>query len=1385
MNWQDISKHAKKFSKLSKSIKQLYLSQIEKFSPLKQSIIMYYFYELCPLRIGRKLDLNIIYLMPGSNEDLILFEITNNNEFFKQIYYYINYDSIKNILIPTRFNLFLLKTVYAHKITNEELENHAKLYCNTISEEQFPYCIASMPFDELLEEFVDIDHLKSRIISKQKDFSLIYYAHKLIKNKCRPLQITPKEYADNFYYACFVSNAKIPDIKPPNCIIALYYAFMQKNYKYMIDILFYFYEKQELPYKLPKFTISKEAVKEFIKQNQFIIKIIVPFLIKIKTMLPSNILSIFIGNENNFKNEEFDPFYKKITKIDDINIPTQNLIEKIEYFMKYRKFKQYFFENFNPLRYEKNVTKYIIEKYGKRPDYEYYLELQPDEYPTILADTFNVKGYKSDYFSLFTSKNDVSEKFLILRRELTNLLKNDLGVLFIKKYLELLIEYNQQDIIIDIVKQIHDINKPYLYDLNDAIWDNIVDIKELFIKCLNYFIKIKDMALYQILKNDNTNIKDIEIYLSYGISYPDETIEFLSSNFNIKLFIAFFKTQHTRMTKTDLRIIKKCIDKRIIIEKNYDLDYIINNKLYEKGIFYVKDDKVYRSLYKEDLLKYVNIHPEYKTRLINSIDYDNCSIEDGIILYKLGVRNVDYSKGNEIYKLSTALNLSNYFKNDPSIAALYILTKIRPQDATIYVYNSIELLLDTSDEKCEYILLSHTKNKYFLFSIIDILISRINTKKLLILKIFNQPEIDCSECNNYISNNNATLINALIPLLNDINKEVCTLSKEILYKLDLKIPEIKVMQSQLVQCLINKMYVAPFLKMMATQEFNHYLNFVSLNLLIYILLKNIEENNKLVIKIIVGLRQITYRNQYNIFIPMILRSILFREEAELCEEFLEVVEGGYFFKEKIYDIFIDNLGRAKGIKFSRLLVFMLNKCNEEEIKYVIERIMNHSKNTNGGSNKENSNNTNIGDNINDKVMSFLSYAPRLSSFNNYVNLFVPSLKSSFISNDKFYKEIATLAFEKLLWMDDVISFIIECSFNEEWSIRMVCTDLLYKALNNNMNDDIIATLFILRNDTNHLIRHKAVESFNTSVSNTPSTVKRIMKNILEKLKYDNEAVHNTIHELIDKYSQFIKFDDLNEESKEFVLFVAIQKGKFKEPAFDYAVRYNKTEIIKELIKEKKYKYKLLEYIKESNTMALYISELKDDKSFIDELYNFSKDKALIQYLSNTKKYKLLNEVDDNTSIEIIKTLPDKELQTKLIDFYPRISLLYLKNKGATIKDYGNMNMIFQRIFTDLEFEDFRCLIKKEYFKYLLNVSFKRINDYTEIIRVMGEDKEGFKRISEIIYSKVEIYDVNMLMGILLRWYLYPGMRCEVKGCIDVIRKRYNIGEYNKILKRVI
>ena len=1143
----------------------------------------------------------------------------------------------------------------------------------------------------------------------------------------------------------------------------------------------------------------------YLKNNIYVPKIVARFLNFYKSFLPPNFVDIILSS-----GVDISYFINLISSLR----PDLQFIDIKEDLMKFDLFRnaaisQGFGEN-----------KFLV-KYVKSDDFEFYLRMH-----NLSLDEYKNNGIKIDHnwyphmkiYNLLKGipclinphkkYNSVNTEQISLDKDtfyktykkvnLVSMFNRDVDILLLEIIVNVLC-FSNDTISLDKIFYYNRIFKVldeslYFSLINFNLVDYLKTNLEKIDKIPDDFL-IRDFKISDIEKYEFTNLKkemiDKAIYIP-----TEELVNIITKKFEderkIYYEILLKQSFNQKLHKCDIKIFN--------IESN-DTNLI----QYKQNILKtIESDFIYEKLKNTDLFfKYCINHEKYALKYLENINCHECTLEEGkniftiLNIYKSAHSMICKNKGNLIYKVSTTSFKDLDLLTDDKIGLVSIIYHVRYDEGIYFFYKYSDRLIShyiiqnlnlTKDKtSSSFLYMNYLSNKYLFHSL------NVSDKDFkYILKFI--PTLD----NKYIK--------ILINLLNDTNMSCVLESKRLLNSMHCINQDINSIKSQIIESFIDKINVNNTLLSILSLQFNYMIDDTSLILILELIRRYIKEYKEYIFIILSKIQQI------------VINKDLFKKEVfQIISLF--VIQNNFYTEECINIVRLN----INNLSIDSLDLLFKNIDNDLRIAYFLVEVLKIINNDDLNKQvifKDLDNNTVLSSRPN-----FLAYAFDLEIFYKYLDNYFPVLKQIYCTKEN---KIAVHAFSKLIYKkndqsedntehnDIVFKFVSHESFINS-STRMSCVEILSKQI---LTNKICTLLYIYKYDDNGLIRKRVSEILKNRIENYNILIRSIYEDILKYLNYYYYYIpdisNNVINELITKYINIfdLKYCKRYTNIYPLLLLHGIKKNKLITECKEYLMEINvDNTLITEidgntLIKEMGDSALITEsniIMPGSNTLITEIGDilLEKDKEFMlkyltERLHcnsvfkiienNYYLVYTLLMYnndlINNLDLLKLLNENDKKTLFEYITKsnkdytesmayLLQNTTNINISDCDIEIIYLYLCNCNST-----DINL-YKKVFNRLNNAKLQKLIIRRNYKYILDVSYKNITEYENLIKILTS-KNNIQSIDRLyeIYGYVD----NKSKERIVDYFIYNFLIYEHRGTIRSIFSKIDyIGGYKKDL----
>jgi hypothetical protein len=1125
--------------------------------------------------------------------------------------------------------------------------------------------------------------------------------------------------------------------------------------------------------------------------------------------------------------------------------------------MRYPGIRRYLLDT---VRMSEEDMVFFITKTTKRGDFEFYLNALVDDskIDRSVLEEYRNNGvadmdagylvYMRIYRAIIRPEHrcDLAYGRLMQQYNVKEFVGSEIGVLLICRTIPFLVGHAEDvDGCREILSLIFDLSQEE--EIGELLWNECIKKRSVFVHFIDRFTRFRDRTLAEILlhkrkedhgrtSGERIRLRDIMMYVNGP--YESECIEYVVCCYGVEEIVTCLLAQD----EDDRDFLYECVHSKAMLQE-IDMRVLVledetwANRIFDQ-IFRVPSEELFSELRlrrPELLLEYCCRHGPLRRRYFDMVNKKECSIEEAAAIHKillceapsLDSASTSYVKaaygcdeeGNETYRMGSCVSP---VPDGDIIEFMYLLTVIRPGDSRYYFCEYLDEILsaftrlslsgglgstvpskplaidDVRDmsaiprqQMVEAILSANLKDRYVMFIAMD--------RVLGLLKACSQPlklvvlrSLDASIVTTHVPR----FTDLLVSLLNDSNANVCMESKRLLNQVPIKSPELLCLRSQLIQAMVGKMYVRPFLTAIRTQMFSNYLCSNGLSLLTQILIKHMVEHREDVFPIMRNLRHIARDSDLEAVFPAIfdalscfvIENVFYLEEC--CGVAVPLMAYGS-------DVSFDRLieGLRVGLRVGRFLVSSLSACDIETQKRVVDRIIRKDERVALGYSVE---------------PLFLAYAPELPVFGEYLPVLVPLLKSLFLSQRDEEQKIAARAFEHL----EVTDFILHSCITADWRVRSLCIDLLSRK----NESRIVAILFIMKNDPHTAVRKKAFDAWKGRVSNANVALRDVYGAVLGCLRYKSnsrafeDSVLAALNDMATKYDKYIprylegrehadplclggEGDDLDAitegEVTELILAECARLGKHLELCLDFGIKHSSTRLLKELARSESCRERVIEAVGREIENSSF-SALLDDSRLVMDLYGATRKPFLFKFMANADRMRLLERhigKDKGLSMELLGHVRNSaKLEQLLLSADPEYAAAFYTRQNAT-EDFGSQRQIFSSMFNTLPHSLLGPLVRPEYLGLVLDMTYKNLGSPEELTRVLilEDSVKALTRLNEVVSMHEDIGNLCDICGHLLYNYLDYGKRESVLPTLRIMYNRYGsrLGPFELLIKRCI
>lgn len=1192
------------------------------------------------------------------------------------------------------------------------------------------------------------------------------------------------------------------------------------EYDLLIDIQKQYNNKQYnvLKYCHTKFT--KRTLADFMKSNICDFKQISNFLVFLAPKLSGNILEIWF--ENDF--EVIDGLFSRLGRI---SLRKDLVFDKrmFSHMLQFKPFKKAVFNG--------NMSRqFIVEMrdFANRADYEYFYNLKNikriiDPMVALPPRDF----YEFEFFNTFEQNSLIHSNMIKIRSYQSRIGHNFILNRFIRCNLQkILRSLKDEDVVKDIFRDTIIYNNEITRDseeysesigLNDDIFEGIKNNEDAFRPLASFFRYPKDKILQNLIMNVfDFTVEEASNYINVG--YNKELIEYfktksvcefkhLINEWNDMFFLKLFSSYNITDTSNQ-KSIENAVTILEIIQRHSFKDVCIPYvaKIYDQ-LMNIPDARIFKSIPESLKIVFVLRNRQFAGEFISMLNRTDCTPIEASWLYEIKPKECVIPVNN----LYLSMVFSDHIIcNESVVETLFLNSLILKEDSFgLFVANFDDFISQSLQQlskeeamslrfdnmkytlsktsgidritanlepdvvfnlpmKIAFVMSYNLSNKFVCFilfdKIVDILNNGSSVQKIFILNFIN-PKL-------LVKEHILRFIDSIIPLLNSSSSVVCTLSKARFNQIEVENQEIQTILPEIIRAFLNKEYFNDFLHSFKSIQFNNYLCFNSLNLLIQILLKYIYEYTNDCLEILKRIVNITKDKDIkhvsglifsNISRFVVSSNFYTTEALDVASQFCVNASFADF------EIILKNL---QHLRISNYLVGILkikgdSELNDQIIRYVLETRKSRDSD------------------IPDVEPAFIASACELDEFSKYLDMFIPLIKDMFKREKMESRQIASKAFKSILdrpsleeYFKDINDFIVESCITSDHFVRLQSLDITR----------YLPIIFVLKYDQHSLVKKKALEVWKSLVPNTNKELKTIYGDILDFVKYSenkvfSHALSGMIAEMAQKYTvyleMYIQDESKSTSNKEFILVEACKNNRLQESAVKFCKSNYSPDLFKLLYKNASLRNELIEetddailldLCAEDSDLAFYLLNRYNDPIYIDFLSTAHKIEAIKQHNQAQKSVSS----NDEVIIFILQSIEScSEIENLLVRIHPSFSYYYISVQRV---DYGGLTRIFERVFDVCYNLD--ELVCERNIKYIKSCCFDRVDNKDFLLKLLIElpDKHSFDRIVELINTSGTIDDLEQnvlfeILGYLFRNMLTPLRKHQSAECILVLYKVYS------------
>lgn len=1165
-----------------------------------------------------------------------------------------------------------------------------------------------------------------------------------------------------------------------------------------------------------KVKFSKNVIKEFIQSNVCEIQRCYRFLSLIAHKLPENVVELWFEND-------FDVCDEIFSRLNSVRMSEGTCFNKsvFEDLIKFKSFRKAVFNS--PLNDEFVMS---MAEYASRPDFDYfYRTMGVRKRPSSLS-IRPKDAVEYEFFDTISNERLMHSNIIKIRNYQIKHGNTPALSSFVSEHLPRLLGFIEEeslleDIIVSAIEHNNLSNSATAAHINDTIFEELRKKEDVFRRVVRHFKHPKDKALFDLITGSfGFGIECAKQYINLG--YEEELMEYfrvqsvsdcisIADDWN-KEFLAKVFIRKTPYSLSDARLLLDFACANYGLASTPDvLDHVLD----------VDSDEIFECLPENLKVVYMLRHQGYASRFVDSVNPETCTLQQASQMFEvtrssggkaLSAHNFYYrcaaSDDFEFDELHIVKSLFEccYIRRDES---KYLFVKYFDKfiEEIVQSYSRDEIIACTNRaydfgdlfhfrtcgrdriaqslrrpfdfdrvSQVSFVLKLGLKDKYTTFILFDKLISMLSegssSHRILALGFVNPSSL----CKTHI----LRYINTLIPLLNNSNAAVCRLSKASLNMITVETREIQNILPEIVQSFVSREYFPVFLASFRSILFNNYLCFNSLNILVQLMFKYLDDYTKdtlfILSKVVNIIKDKDMKHVSGLIFSRISKFVV--SHNFYTKEALEV-SGQFCLYTKFsdFDVLLQSIA---SMRISSYLVGVLKIRNDTKLN---NQIISHILcNRNGASAVE---------------PSFVAAVSELEEFTQYLDQFLPILKTLFRDDKAEIRSIAAKAFKHILerpnigsYACEIRSFLLDCAANEDYPIRLLCLDVL----------DYLPIIYVLRNDQHSLVRKKAQDIWKGRIHNTNKALKNLYEAILGLVEFsDNKvfrpALQGAVRDMAAKYTLYLESYVKNNHTKvdinEFILIEALKVGKMPDVALEFCKSNFSVDV-----------FKLLYKITSFRSMAASSLETRDlvrachgDCELAFELYSNTRDPVYLGFLSTVQRiglirshYQSFGYVSESNE-DMIFTLQSIEscssVESALVKIHPTYSYHYLLSPR---EDHGSLNSMFERVFESCHGVD--KLVSERNIRYIKNCSIDRIQNKIRLLALFlgHEDKKSFEKVVYLIresgFDKVLEQDLIFeIMGYLLRNYLSANRRADSYDCIVIMYEKYreSMGFFKQII----
>lgn len=1173
--------------------------------------------------------------------------------------------------------------------------------------------------------------------------------------------------------------------------------------------------------KYCNYKITKKTLACFLQSNVWNFSSIKSFVTFLAPKLVPNIIEIWFENDFEFIDELFRNL--DVIKIGP-NTPFNSRL--FDHLLQFKNFKKSVFGYNSALMMNKDFI-LQMKKYINRGDFEYYYKQNGiKDYISSLPKLKD--SCEFDFFNNFDQKDKIYSNLLKIRKYQERIGHNIILNLFISNNLTQICGYiNDYDVVLPIIEDTILFNSLQIKNnmnkeskvLNDTIFDLLKKNEDKMASLIGFFYNPKDQILQNlIIGHYDFTVKEASEYINIG--FEEELISFYK-NKHVNEMISIIDDWNSEFFLKLFSNISFNIDDAVLVinfiqRSSLVLNLQLVSLIYDK-ILNIKDINIFNNLRESLKPIYCLRHSEFALEYISRTIQSQLDINQASSIYELISSNpsikLDHKSINDkLIKIVTCKDIDTTPEDiiDQTFYTSFILkekayciftevfesycdhilkTLSKEELMSLHEKNynfakyfsfkecdlkKIELTLKNEInfglyEKISFVMSYNLSNNYLCYilfdKILEILTSGTSSQRILLLTYINPSILTKEHIHKFI--------NVLIPLLNSSNITICNLSKLKFNQINVETKEIQNILPEIVQTFLNRDYFKVFIKSFKAIQFNNYLCFNSLNLLLQLFLRCLDTYNNECFDILKRIINIMKDRDIRLVSKLIFSNMaaFIVKNSYSTQDALEVASQFCLYTSfEDYEYLLKNLN---SLRISNYLVEILKikgdtALNDKIICYFLGNIDFTTEND-------------LCSSINPV---FIATACELREFSKYLNVFLPLIKKLFINEKIETRQIACKAIKSIMNSSDnkeykqsITDFFVDCCVDSDHNIKLQCLDIT----------TYLPIIFILRHDQHSLVKKKAYDVWKSLVFNTNKELKLIYSDILNYIKFKESKTFNyslkaMLSEMSLKYSSYIEnyLKECNDIGiKTFIFIETVKNGKFLDLATDFCKDNFSLELFNALSKNINLQNKILNDMDKS-----HLYELCSDNTELALLaFNQLKNPVYIELLSTSQKTDLIKSyqqtnktsIDDENIIIMLQSMEScRSIEDLLLRIHPIYSYYYILDHKI---DFGGLTRIFERVFDSCYGLD--KLVVEENANYLKYCSFDHVDNKLDFLLIMINHHERlyFEKAVQIIKDISFVYSIEQhslyeLLGYLFRNMLLSNRKNECADCINIFYKKW-------------